>query len=41
MIFYDRDAQMYFTLHTPNDKYLERPVFLKAKADAGTLVLEW
>ena len=41
MIFYDKSGQMYFTLHTPNDKYLERPVFLKAKADAGTLVLEW
>lgn len=40
MVFTDVNGQLYFTLHTPNDKYMERPVFMKMKEEDGTLVLE-
>ena len=35
MLFYDADGKLFFTLHTPNDKYLERPVFLPVSTDEG------
>ena len=39
MLFYDRDGQLYFTLHDPNDKYMERPRFLRAELADGTIRL--
>ena len=27
MLFEEKDGSLWFTLHTPNDKYKERPVF--------------
>ena len=39
MLFRDREGQLYFTLHSPNDKYQERPVFLKAKAEPEGITL--
>ena len=31
MMFYDKEGQMKFTLHFPNDKYKEHPVFLDVR----------
>lgn len=40
MVFTDKSGQMHFTLHSPNDKYLERPVFMKLREKDGSLELE-
>ena len=39
MLFHDKDGQLNFTLHDPNDKYLERPRFLRAELADGTIRL--
>ena len=33
MLFEEKDGSVWFTLHTPNDKYLERPVFYAVDTD--------
>ena len=33
MLFEEKDGSLWFTLHTPNDKYLERPVFHRLETD--------
>ena len=33
MLFEEKDGSLWFTLHTPNDKYLERPVFYEVDTD--------
>ncbi len=40
MFFEDKEGQLLFTLHTPNDKYMERPVFYRIGLSDGQLVLE-
>ena len=40
MIFRDLEGNLIFTLHFPNDKYLERPAFLRVLADENGLRLE-
>ncbi len=41
MMFTDKDGQLLFTLHYPNDKYAERPTFKKlVETPQQTLVLE-
>ena len=35
MLFYDAEGKLFFTLHTPNDKYLERPVFFPVNTENG------
>ncbi len=39
MLFEEKNGSWWFTLHTPNDKYRERPVFLAVETD-GTLRLK-
>ena len=39
MLFRDRDGRLIFTLHSPNDKYQERPVFLPAGTEGGLHLL--
>ncbi len=39
MMFRDLDGRLIFTLHYPNDKYLERPVFRQVLADKSGLRL--
>ena len=36
----DKDGEIIFTLHYPNDKYQERPIFVQVKEENGTLVLK-
>ena len=31
MLFQEKDGSLWFTLHTPNDKYLERPAFYEVE----------
>ena len=33
MLFEDKDGSLWFTLHTPNDKYMERPVFCRVETE--------
>ncbi|MBQ6314783.1 MAG: family 43 glycosylhydrolase [Mogibacterium sp.] len=40
MFFKDLNGDIIFTLHYPNDKYLERPHFMKVTEKDGTLVLD-
>ena len=40
MFFRDKSGEVIFTLHYPNDKYKERPIFVPVKEEAGTLVLK-
>lgn len=40
MVFRDKAGELHFTLHYPNDKYLERPVIYLLKCKDGTLILE-
>ena len=35
MLFEEKDGSLWFTLHTPNDKYLERPVFYAVGTEGG------
>lgn len=35
MLFTDRDGKLWFTLHSPNDKYRERPVFYPVGTEGG------
>ena len=35
MLFEDKDGSLWFTLHTPNDKYLERPVFYPVETEGS------
>ncbi len=39
MLFHDKGGQLFFTLHDPNDKYLECPHFLRAELADGTIPL--
>lgn len=39
MLFEEKDGSLWFTLHSPNDKYKERPVFCPVETD-GELRLE-
>ena len=39
MFFEDLEGRLRFTLHSPNDKYLERPVFYEIRAEQGRLHL--
>lgn len=39
MLFEERDGSLWFTLHTPNEKYAERPVFFPVETD-GELKLK-
>ena len=39
MFFKDLQGNLVFTLHSPNDKYMERPQFLKVKNKDGILYL--
>lgn len=39
MLFNDLDGNLIFTLHSPNDKYMERPVFFKVEETDGRLML--
>ena len=36
MLFRDLDGELIFTLHSPNDKYLERPHFWKVKMEVSS-----
>jgi len=40
MVFCDREGQLRFALHYPNDKWKERPHFLKLNMKDGEIVLE-
>ena len=40
MFFKDLNGDIIFTLHYPNDKYSERPHFMKVTEKDGTLVLD-
>ncbi len=40
MMFLDPDGTLRFTLHYPNDKYMERPQIYTVKRNGDTLVLE-
>lgn len=40
MVFADRDGQLVFTLHYPNDKYREKPCFYKLSAENGEVCLQ-
>ena len=40
MLFSDKEGALVFTLHSPNDKYAERPIFRRAVEKDGTLALE-
>lgn len=40
MMFSDKEGQLRFTLHYPNDKYMERPQFMKMKYVNKELILE-
>ena len=40
MLFRDVDGVMRFALHYPNDKYMERPVFLRIETGENGLKLE-
>ncbi|MCD8206299.1 MAG: glycoside hydrolase family 43 protein [Bacteroidales bacterium] len=40
MFFTDKDGNLLFLLHYPNDKYAERPCFKKMIVEDGTIVLE-
>ena len=40
MLFRDVDGAMRFALHYPNDKYMERPVFLRIETGENGLMLE-
>lgn len=33
MLFEEKDGSLWFTLHTPNDEYRERPVFYPVSTD--------
>ena len=33
MLFEEKDGSLWFTLHTPNEKYTERPVFFPVETD--------
>ena len=35
MLFWEKDNSLWFTLHSPNDKYLERPVFFPVETEGG------
>lgn len=35
MLFAEKDGALWFTLHSPNDKYLERPVFYPVETAGG------
>ena len=35
MLFTEKDGSLWFTLHSPNDKYLERPVFYPVETEGG------
>ena len=35
MLFREKDGSLWFTLHSPNDKYLERPVFFPVETEGG------
>ena len=35
MLFEEKDGSLWFTLHSPNDKYLERPVFYPVETNGG------
>ena len=35
MLFYDKDGSLWFTLHTPNEKYAERPVFFPVSTEGN------
>jgi hypothetical protein len=39
MLFRDGDGQIYFVLHAPNDKYMERPHFLRVEMRDGGIRL--
>ncbi|MCD8190393.1 MAG: glycoside hydrolase family 43 protein [Clostridiales bacterium] len=40
MVFEDKAGQLWFALHYPNDKYQERPCFMKLTAKDGEAILE-
>ena len=40
MMFHDLEGKLTFTLHFPNDKYMERPMFRRVSADENGLRLE-
>lgn len=40
MLFWDKDGQLRFTLHYPNDKYMERPQLMNVEYLNGELILE-
>lgn len=40
MMFRDVEGELKFTLHFPNDKYKERPMFAKLCLKGGTLKLD-
>lgn len=40
MSFIAKDGKRYFTLHYPNDKYAERPVFYPITVDGDNITLE-
>ena len=35
MLFTEKDGSLWFTLHSPNDKYLERPAFYAVETEGG------
>lgn len=40
MFFEDLDGRLLFTLHTPNDKFKERPVFYRVRIEDGHMSLD-
>ncbi len=40
MVFADKDGQLLFVLHYPNDKFQEKPCFMKLNNQNGELILE-
>ncbi len=39
MLFESREGELLYTLHYPNDKGLERPIFTRLREEGGTIVL--
>ena len=40
MLFEEKDGSLWFTLHSPNDKYQERPIFCPVDTDGGLRLKE-
>ena len=40
MAFTDQSGKRFYTLHYPNDKFLERPVFYELEENAGSVKLK-